>query len=599
MPSRCTAVIRTAFRRSSAFFARFGWFFFSALCVLLGYLLIWQRGPYLDDYANLALAYNPHTDQWRPIHLARWDQYFPVRMLEVAVDVLFAGLLPRHEFLARLLMAVGVAANALLLGVLVFRLLGSRLAAVISGWVFLVPYIAFEAVLWAGAIDYPVVVLCALLFLHVCWSTLTAPHVRFGWVLLGGACFALMLLCSTKTLAVGFVVPVLGALSATRLYPHGHRTALMRTFASLVIPALLIAADRVLYMKSSLIAERGGAVTSVWGVLQRIPVLWHRLQWLLVSDPWGEPAMQAVFLQGSTILRHSPQGLLLLVTASLSLAVMVRTWRPQTAEECAVPVRTGVLLILLGMVWSLTALFFPAALSAHQLLEYRMLYFPLAGVGITCSAVIWLVLHRVRGPQIERLCLAVAGSALLLSTIPLIGFSDAFAARAARDHAQVAAAVAAMPAAMLPPETVLVPIAMDAERAATPSAVAPLLVGVFEASWSAEGALNVAYERKDVRCIVMNRQGGIRFHTQGRRLHVQGTMLSENRAVLFTYRRGVVLVIAQLTVLGADGTAQTIRFPLAERLGKRGTATLTDVTVRDDQPVYGPLAPPPGRNVPV
>ncbi len=599
MPSRFVPLLRTAFGRPPAFFARFAWLLFSALCVLLGYLLIWQRGPYLDDYANLALAYNPHTDQWRPIHLIRWDQYFPVRILEVAVDVLFAGLLPRHEFLARLLMTLGVAMNALLLGALVFRLLGSRLAAVISGWVFLVPYIAFEAVLWAGAIDYPVVVLCALVFLHVCWSTLTAPRLRLPWVLLGGVCFALMLLCSTKTLAVGFVVPVLGVLYATRPHSLGYRTALVRTFASLVIPTLLTAADRVLYLKSSLVAERGGAVTSVGDMLQRVPVLWHRLQWLLVSDPWGEPAMRTVFLQGSTILRHSPPGLGLFVAAGLSLALMVGTWRPQTAKERAMPTCTGVLLVLLGVTWGITALFFPAALSARQLLEYRMLYFPLAGVGITCGAVVWLAVRRLRGPIIERFCVAVTGSVLLLSTIPLMGFSDAFATRATRDHAQVAAAVAAMPAAMLPPETVLVPIAMDAERAATPSPVAPLLVGVFEASWSAEGALNVAYERKDVRCIVMNRHGGIRFHTQGRRLHVQGTMVSENRTVLFTYRRGRVLVIAQLTILGADGTTETIHFPIAEQLGKRGTATLMDVTVRDDQPLYGPLAPPPTRDNPV
>lgn len=596
--SRFVPLVRAALGRYWVFFARFGWLLFSVLCVCLGYLLVWHRGPYLDDYANLSLAYNPHTDHWRTMHLVRWNPYFPARMLEVTVDILFAGLLPRHEFLARFVMTLGTATNALLLGGLVFRLLGSRLAAVISGWVFLVPYVAFEAVLWAGAIDYSVVVLCALLFLHICWSTLIAPQLRLRWLLLGGVCFALMLLCSTKTLAVGFLVPFLGVFAAMRPHPAGYRGAFVRTLVSLAIPALLTAADRVLYTYSSLVAERGGAVTSVGAFMQRLPVLWHRLQWLLVSAPWGAPAMRAVFVQGGTIVLHSPLGLTLLVVAILALILTVTTWPSQTLEEREVSTRTGIALVLLGVVWGTTALFFPAALSARQLLEYRMLYFPLAGVGVACGGVAWLVVGRVQRWITERVCVALAGSMLLLCTVPLIGFSDAFATRAARDHAQIAAVVAAMPTAQLPPEPVFVPIAMDAERAATPSPMVSLLVGVFEASWSAEGALNVAYERKDVRCIVMNRQGGARFHLHGQQLHVQGTEVPVARTVLFTYRRGRVLVIEQLTLLGADGTTHTIRFPIAERLGKQGAATLPNVTVPDEQPVYGPLAPVPTPSTP-
>ena len=571
------------------------WVSTSLFCLVTGSLFVWQRGLYLDDYANVPTAYDVSAGHWRAIDPAHWDKYYPARVIEAVIDMLFAGLLVHHELLARAVMTLFIGGNALLLGWLVFRTLGSRLAAIISGWAILAPFYAFEAVLWAGALDYPVVVMLALIFLHLTWSAFTAPRGTRRWLVLAVVCFVVILVCNAKTVAALALVPALGAVCAAR----GGRAVYRRTVERAMVlcgvnGALAIVVLSVLYRHSALIPERGGTVQNVGAFVRRLADLGRQLHWITVSDGWGRHIAADVFTLGLTTLAHSPGGMALLVAAGGFLAITVRTWQGDTVLEHHRPRLVGIALLVLGVLWSVCALFLPTALSAKQLLEYRMLYFPLAGVGIVFGVGTWLATRQARAARRlfwERAVLLGAGIALIANTVPLVGFSAALAARSHTDQAQIAATARAIPPQWLPRGSYLVPVGMDTGPPEARAGVGALLVGVFEASWSAEGALAVTYRRDDVHCVVMNRHGGMRFHYTDGQLRVQGTTVPVARTVLYTYYNGVALPVERLTILRPRRMPQEVRFPIVEGLRDHGLATLPRLIVRDSEAVFDPFIP--------
>jgi hypothetical protein len=145
---------------------RYGWLFTAAVCLVAGYLAAWQRGLYMDDYTHKLMAVDPLTGNW----IMPWDidlyMPFPVRTLTVVIHAYILGILSTGEFWVRVASAIGVGVNALLLGILVYRIVGSRMAAVVAGWLFLMQFYAQEAVLWASAAGYVLGCGLTLVFLH-------------------------------------------------------------------------------------------------------------------------------------------------------------------------------------------------------------------------------------------------------------------------------------------------------------------------------------------------------------------------------------------------------------------------------------------------
>src|SRR5205085_1207134 len=135
--------------RAHDLIVRFGWLGTAILSLWLGYLLVWRRGPYLDDYGMKDALGSVLSGTW---------MIYPLRPITWLVVSALAALLPIDELLVRTATAVCVGCNALLVGWLVYRVLGARLAAVISCWLFLMPFLAWEAVLWVGAAGYVVMV---------------------------------------------------------------------------------------------------------------------------------------------------------------------------------------------------------------------------------------------------------------------------------------------------------------------------------------------------------------------------------------------------------------------------------------------------------
>ena len=226
---------------------RFAWLPASALCSILGYLLVWQRGLYQDDYV---FAYSPIA----------WFPQFPSRMLALTSVVALANLLPSHELLARTITTLLVGADALLLGWLIWLVLGSRLAALVGAWLFLMPLFAFEAVLWVVAVSYLVSATATLLFLHVLWSSITRPEIGIRLVALLLLSFAPVLMSVESFIPVVGIAPLFGLIAVAR--DEATRRSwvpLTRSLVELAAFALLAGAFFVLfYTDSNVLQERGG-----------------------------------------------------------------------------------------------------------------------------------------------------------------------------------------------------------------------------------------------------------------------------------------------------------------------------------------------------
>lgn len=123
--------IVSASRRVSVFFSNYGYLLVGVACLWLGYMVVWQRGLYLDDYSLKNLAVDMVTGDRRPVFDWRSNPNFPARLLTWVVLPQLAALVPDHELIARLLMVLVTGTNAFLLGFLAYKMTKSRIGGVI------------------------------------------------------------------------------------------------------------------------------------------------------------------------------------------------------------------------------------------------------------------------------------------------------------------------------------------------------------------------------------------------------------------------------------------------------------------------------------
>jgi len=362
--------------------SRFGPLFIALVCLTLGYMLVWQRGFYMDDYSLRLLAIDVLTGQWRPMWSLSRIRTFPVRILTWMVATSFAGLLPAHEFFVRAVSTLGIGVNALLLGWLIYRILGSRLAAVVSGWLFLMPIYAQEAVLWVSAVAHVFAAGFALLFLHLFWSALTQSQRAGRWITLGTLAFATSLLFIEQFIFAAGLVPIFGLTIAARRQTASCWALLRRSLYVLIGPLAVAAVFYVLlYSNSPLVDSRGGLDLSLAGIVERSLGYSKRLAWMTMSENWGQRLTSDAFGIGIAVLLRSWKGMALSLAASVSLLLTVLAWR--TGEREYLPrYRVGLMVFWAGVIWFVVSLLFPGVLVKGQILEYRQLYFPTAGAGV-------------------------------------------------------------------------------------------------------------------------------------------------------------------------------------------------------------------------
>lgn len=567
------------------FLRRYGWLLCALLGLLISYLLVWQRGLYMDDYYLKNVVFDPVAQMTTPMSGRPMD-WLPARSLHYLVTFSLIELVPRYEFFVRLVVALFVGLNALLLGGLVYRLIGSRLAAVIGGWLFLAPIFAAEAVLWIAACAYVFSATFALLFLHLSLSV-QSQQKRIGTFIVGGAlAFTLMLLfIEAYITTIGLALLLSLAVAA-----HKRQTVYVtvkRALLYLLLPGLTLVFFSFLYRRSPLLANRGGLDLNLYNLIERSASFIQAMFWMTVSPEWGGSLLKETLISGFNVILSSTSGGLLLGGAVLLFLLTILTWR-NGEREFEAPYAVGLVLFFTGLIWLLVAMLFPGVVGKAQILEYRMLYYPTAGLSLSVAALIWMATKYLRSRQLwGKVFLSLASLALLGSSITMLGYTRLFARRYATDQRQVSVVAKTIASETLPAGAYLVPYKFDQDSGAGGTTGSKLLSGVFEARWSAQNALNAAYRRNDLQAITANRWSDWRFKydAQGlpnNRLHIQGTQVPIDKTLLVAYLDGKALPVQKLLISMNDGTEQTVIFPLASNLAAQGVPTVNTLSVLNE-----------------
>ncbi|MEI7556259.1 hypothetical protein [Candidatus Chlorohelix sp.] len=536
----------------------YNWLITSILCLILGYMLVWQRGFYSDDYL---FKFMPSEVKYNQPRAGAW-----------AMGYAFYFFIPDFEIIPRLIVCLAIGVTAFLLGWLIYQILGSKLAAVISGWILLMPFYASEATLWAFV--YIIISMLALIFLIACWKALAEPNHRIVKIIIGTLAYALMLYVEEPLALVILLVPLLGLTqleSFTRL--SAYWSFFKRITIILICPSLVaVGFYLVFYRNSTFIEGRGGLDTNIEAILQRPAQYMQRLEGMTISSDWGLPLTKEVFNLGLSVIVGSWKGITLFLLLIVALIWTVFSWKPST-NEYKMTYKTGVIVFLSGIIWIALLLFIPGILIKGQILEYRMLYFPYAGLGIALGSLFWIINKKFQYIFVSKIWIVLVGALLLFSSICTTGFAESFAIRYDLDQKEVNAITKALPSQALPEKTILVPVATVETYPAKYVHAVSLLFGVLETNWSLSASIQNSYQRKDLYAVTGNKWAPIQLSSTAtpNLLRVGNSELQIDHLLLFSYRWGTVYVIKDLRIIDENNALlQTIEFPIAANLSQNG-----------------------------
>lgn len=568
--------------------ANLGWLLTALVCLIVGYLFVWQRGFYMDDYTDRARVINILSGEWRPLLSPERLPTFPVRPLQWAVNTSLLGNMPAHELEVRIACALLAGFNALFLGLLVNRLVASRLAALVSGWLFLMPIFAAEAVLWVSAEAYLAGTALTLGFLHATWQAVAQPRRRHAWMAFGTLAFGTGILFVESFVVAVALVPILALIaSAAESGGSRQRISVGRTLALMIWPlSMLCLMWFVIYSNSAYAEQRanfGTFSTSISSVPGRsVAYLAQALQ-LTVAPSGGLGVANDIFWLGLRTLLGSWLGRGFGVAMLGALALAVATWRgEQRANRTGS--RAGYLTLSLGLVWCVASLLVPFVPLQMKDLFPRFLYFPLAGASLACGTLTWLAVKWLGAARWERVAVGVAGSVLLFSTVCMLGFAEAFAARGRLDETQIAAVGRLLPSRIVPTDSYLLPVDLDERLFGEDDAISRWQNGVFESPWSGRDAMREVYRRTDVDVFRTGRVGvavGV-VESDERccpKLTFDGLGVPLDRTIPVTYREGRAYVVESLALRLASGSERQFRFPLATELRRQGFSGVDSVTL--------------------
>ncbi|NDJ62506.1 MAG: glycosyltransferase family 39 protein [Chloroflexi bacterium] len=550
---------------------RHAWIGFLLLSAGLGYLLVWERGLYIDDYFFGVAPLNDPTlhGGLRPFamlmltSISRW-----------VVD---------YELAIRVAQALLAVINAGLFGWLAYRLLRARWAGIAGAWLLALPLFASEAILWTNAALYPVAVLFMLLTLHAFYSLLHTATQQTSWGVVALVMFTISLLFHELVVIVPLLLPLLALIAAF------GRPGARRRFPryTLIVATALIAISGLVYLSlynaNAFVAPRGSVNFSLTNLFQaRIPTFLERLVWLTVGPEWGQGYFAEGFWLGARELAATPTGVALLLITAVVLAATVIMW-PGRSGDLDAGIGVGVLVALLGVVWFLGGLLIPGVLVEAQILEYRMLYVPFAGLILAALALIWLILKALNGTPaallVERLALLAAGVIVIAAAVTTLGYARAYTARADLNTRQLTTFTRTFPDHVLPDELVLVPVGFDRTLFDQTPRINRLFFGVFDNRENLVAYLSAQYNYAGFTLIEGDYWWGVTLQTLPNGESVQigpaRTDLSLDdaeplplRQVLpITYREGQMFAVRRWTPHDSE---TSIGFPVAADLSALG-----------------------------
>jgi len=588
-------------RRVVAFFSNYnyGYLLVGAVCLWLGYLLVWQRGLYWDDWYAGALVRDLRTLEWQPVRIP-FER--GSRVITWTVYPYLAALLWTHEFPVRLLITVCAGLNGLLLGWLVYRMLRARLPAVIAGWLFLMsncaplPTVTSAYVFMTGFV---------LLMLHAIWSALVVD--RFQYVWLSGGILALLIALLWGEAAVGIVslVPIMGILGYVQQPEARRRAIVYRT----VLYTLMLTMAVVLYAlwvtTTPIAQQRGGVTTDISMIIQRA-YNWLRAFYYATLDSPNRYYLMRSYIVGVNYCTSSVFGTVLLSVISVVLVLTVATWKSEQSQYSNIT-QISVMSVF-GIVWFLVTFFIPFVFVLGQGFGQYMMYIPLAGGGVLIGSLIGLITSVIRRYDIQRVLVGVFGVLLMILSICMVGSARLYQVRYETDRE-----VFTTLARLVPPEAIservqFIPVNLEYSLSGKENMLSPFLTSPLEEFWAAEGALTIAYSGKvPTRHIHIQYIAAPRWHpaTFSERisdepanppcsrfarntdtaakgsptLFVQGCPVDSERAIVFTHRNGELALVRTLTLQRSDGTTRIIELPVVSRLAARGSTVIETLVV--------------------
>jgi len=591
---RIQLVVRVA-RSISRFFAVHGWLVVGLSCLWLAYMLVWQRGFFLDDWSVGFRARDWRTLEWLPI-----KERFLFRVLTYIVTPRLVALMWTDEFLVRLLIAGCVGLNAFLLGWLVYRMLHSRLPAIVAGWLFLAP-VSPHVPLWAGAVTYVFITGTTLLMLHVIWSALVVDDSPYIWLLLAGSLMLITLLWCEATVGVVIVIPIMGILYRIQRPEVRLCTVARRAALGFVVPTIVIVLYTFLViLGSGLAKERGGITTDIALIVQRAYGFLEASYLSTLHPRMGYLFLVSSYSVGLDHVLSLYSGVILLSGISIVLGLAVVNWRSDGQFS---KISEVLLMIVLGTVWFLATSTLPYAVVSQQGFEPRFVYFPLAGASIATGALVFLIASVIRRRGLQQALLAACGVLLIILSICTVGSARMYKVRYEQDVNMFKTLRRLAPFEALPEHPQFIPVNLDYSLPGMEN-LTGWITGAFEAHWAAySGLFMITYPEYEVyrfgyfEYIVSASWFPTTFservpdkylyfcstrHTDVN-VFVQDCPIDSKRAIVFTHHNGELVLVRTLTLQRSDGTTRIVELPLVSRLAARGSTVIEtlEVPVKD------------------
>jgi hypothetical protein len=487
---RVRLVVRVA-RSISRFFMVYGWLIIGLACLLLAYLLVWQRGFYIDDWHIGLRARDHQTLEWLPINLS--DRERRERVLTHAFIPYLIALMWTDEFLVRSLIASGVGVNAFLLGWLVYRMVHSRLPAIVTGWLFLVP-VYTDIPLWASAAAGLFTNGLTLLMLHAIWSALAVDSPRYIWFLIGGL-MLVTLMWGEPTVGIISVIPIMGVLYLTQRPEVKWRMVAYRTTLAFIAPTIVVVLYTLLLLITrSPLVEKRGITTDMTLIVQRT-YEWSRLLYRFIFDPTGRSHFVALsYAIGLDHVLSSRFGIILLLSISVILVLTVVSWR---IDHQFSKVSEILLVLALGIVWFLTLSYVPYVFVPRQVFEVRFLYFSLPGASIATGALAALTVSLIRLRRMQQMLLAGCGALLIILSVCMVGYAQVYKARYEHDMDMIKTLARLVPSEALNerPQFIpqFIPVSLDYSLSGKERLLTELIASALEYEYIASCRLLTVY----------------------------------------------------------------------------------------------------------
>jgi len=556
-------------------------FLYILFSIWIAYLLVWDRGLYLDDYYFKSEAQDLATATWKPLFEA------PIPNVRILAQIVYSNLasaIPSHEFYVRLLWAMVHGLSVMLLGIISYRVTSSKVFGFITSISYIAPFPAHEALLWH---TQGVHMLSTSLFLLTTYLFILVIEKRKHWpVYLTLGVFFIALALQFSELPVMAIVIFVFLAFATSLRPGewGYWWKRVQTASFLAfVGAFVCLLHYVIFTGRSIAVERrGGLVLDPTAIFEKYVQFLRTIYWFILDPDWGLRLTYDSFVLGVNIIIESRVGLALLVFSVLCCALWLL--RVNLPRDNVSSLKLPSFMVFLGVLWIFVS-FVPGTVIRWQIMEWRMLYYTLAGLSVAIGGITWgwLVLFQNMPSWVLRAFLAIPLSISVLATITMLGYAEVYRLRSQLDQQQIAELVSVVTPQSLEPDTTFIPINPSIKITKhNPSDITvhdKLLFGVFEVPYAARPALRMAYRRPDIDVVVTHHWTtpmafGLVESPEGMVLKVNDRLVSLNKALpfTFTYRNGSAVLLSPLIVVAPDGTVvDSIDIPLVEMYRAKGT----------------------------